>query len=239
LVPGTVTVVPAALIVTADDKSRPYNTANPTLTYTVKDSSGAVVAVSGTAALSTTAVTTSPVGGYPITVSQGTLETNYTYTFIPGTLTVTRPALTVTADDKTRAYNTPNPALTYTVTDSTGTVVAVTGTAALSTTAVTTSPVGSYPISVAQGTLDNNYSYTFVPGTLTVVPAGLIVSADNKSRLYNTDNPALTYVITDSTGTVVAVSGTPALSTTAVKTSPVGAYPINVAQGTLPSFRGL
>ena len=230
---GTLTVVPASLIVTADDKSRPYNTANPTLTYTVKNGSGAEVAVSGTAALSTTAVTTSPVGNYPITVSQGTLETNYTYTFIPGTLTVTRPALTVTADDKTRAYNTANPALTYTVKDGSGTVVAVSGTAALSTTAVTTSPVGSYPISVSQGTLDNNYTYTFVPGTLTVVPAGLIVSADNKSRLYNTDNPPLTYVITDSFGTVVAVSGAPALSTTAVKTSPVGSYSISVAQGSL------
>ncbi len=232
-VPGTLTVVPSALIVTADDKSRLYNTANPTLTYVVKDGSGAVVAVSGSAALSTTAVTASPVGSYPISVSQGTLESNYTYTFIPGTLTVTRPALTVTADDKTRAYNTANPALTYVVTDGSGAVVSVTGTAALSTTAVTTSPVGSYPISVTQGTLDNNYAYTFVPGTLTVVPAGLIVSADNKSRLYNTENPALTYVITDSSGTGVSVSGTPALSTTAVKSSPVGSYPISVAQGSL------
>jgi len=230
---GTLKVTPAALIVTADNKSRPYNTPNPALTYVITDGSGAVVAVTGTAAISTTAVQTSPVGSYPITVAQGTLDNNYTYTFIPGTLTVTRPALTVTADDKTRAYNTPNPALTYVITDGSGTVVAVTGTAAISTTAVQTSPVGAYPITVSQGTLDNNYSYTFVNGTLTVTPAALIVTADDKTRPYNTDNPALTYVVTDGSGTVVSVPGTPALSTTAVKASPVGSYPITVAQGSL------
>ena len=230
---GTLKVTPAALIVTADNKSRPYNTPNPALTYVITDGSGAVVAVTGTAAISTTAVQTSPVGSYPITVAQGTLDNNYTYTFIPGTLTVTRPALTVTADDKTRAYNTPNPALTYVITDGSGAVVAVTGTAAISTTAVQTSPVGAYPITVSQGTLDNNYSYTFVNGTLTVTPAALIVTADDKTRPYNTDNPALTYVVTDGSGTVVSVPGTPALSTTAVKASPVGSYPITVAQGSL------
>ncbi len=230
---GTLKVTPAALIVTADNKSRPYNTPNPALTYVITDGSGAVVAVTGTAAISTTAVQTSPVGSYPITVAQGTLDNNYTYTFIPGTLTVTRPALTVTADDKTRAYNTPNPALTYVITDGSGTVVAVTGTAAISTTAVQTSPVGAYPITVSQGTLDNNYSYTFVNGTLTVTPAALIVTADDKTRPYNTDNPTLTYVVTDGSGTVVSVPGTPALSTTAVKASPVGSYPITVAQGSL------
>ena len=235
-VPGTLTVTPAALIVTADNKSRLYNTDNPALTYVVTDGSGTVVSVSGAAALSTTAVKTSPVGDYPITVSQGTLEANYTYTFIPGTLTVTRPALVVTADDKSRSYNTDNPALTYVITDGSGAVVSgVSGTAALSTTAVKSSPVGSYPISVTQGTLDDNYSYTFVPGTLTVTPATLIVRAEDKSRLYNTENPALTYVITDSSGTVVSIPGTAALSTTAVKSSPVGSYPISVTQGTLDS----
>jgi hypothetical protein len=232
-VPGTLTVTPATLIVTADNKSRLYNTANPALTYVVKDSSGAVVSVSGTAALSTTAIISSPVGDYPITPTQGTLDSNYTYTFIDGTLTVTRPALVVTADDKSRLYNTDNPALTYVVTDGSGAVVSVSGTAALSTTAVKTSPVGDYPITPTQGTLDSNYSYTFVNGKLTVTQPALTVTADDKSRTYNTDNPALTYVVTDSSGTVVTVPGTAALSTTAVKSSPVGSYPITVTQGSL------
>ena len=232
-VPGTLTITPASLIVTADDKTRPYNTENPALTYVITDASGAVVSVTGEAAISTTAVKESPVGDYPITVTQGTLDSNYTYTFVNGTLTITPVALTVTADDKTRPYNTENPALTYVITDGSGTVVSVTGEAAISTTAVKESPVGDYPITVAQGTLDSNYTYTFVPGTLTITPASLIVTAEDKTRPYNTDNPALTYVITDGSGAVVTVPGTPALSTTAVKESPVGEYPITVTKGSL------
>ncbi len=75
--------------VVADDKSRPYNTANPPLTYTITDSTGSVVGVSGSADITTTAVTTSNAGDYPITVKQGTLDPNYTYTYVNGKLTVT------------------------------------------------------------------------------------------------------------------------------------------------------
>ena len=232
-VDGTLTINPAPLTVTADNKTRPYNTENPTLTYVITDPTGAVVSVGGEAAISTTAVISSPVGDYPITVTQGSLDSNYTYTFVPGTLTITPASLIVTADDKTRPYNTENPVLTYVITDGSGTVVSVTGEAAISTTAVKESPVGDYPITVAQGTLDSNYTYTFVPGTLTITPASLIVTAEDKTRPYNTDNPVLTYVITDGSGAVVTVPGTPALSTTAVKESPVGEYPITVTKGSL------
>jgi hypothetical protein len=50
-----------------------------------------IAEVSGTASLSTTAVTGSNVGSYPITPTLGTLAaTNYTFSFTNGTLTVTQ-----------------------------------------------------------------------------------------------------------------------------------------------------
>jgi hypothetical protein len=87
--------------------------------------------------------------------------------------TVNKASLTVTADNQSRAYNTSNPALTYTITgfvnNETLTTSGVTGTAACTTTATTASANGTYPITCAAGTLAaNNYAFTFVDGTLTV-----------------------------------------------------------------------
>ncbi len=54
--------------------------------------------LTGAPAISTTAATNSPVGGYTITVSQGTLSApNYSFVFDNGTLTVTQAVLTITS----------------------------------------------------------------------------------------------------------------------------------------------
>src|SRR5262249_51462465 len=73
--PFTQAVSPAVLTVTADDQTRVYGQANPSLTFHVGgfvngDTSSVV---SGTASLTTTATTTSVVGSYTITAAQGTL----------------------------------------------------------------------------------------------------------------------------------------------------------------------
>ncbi|HXD00888.1 MAG TPA: MBG domain-containing protein, partial [Verrucomicrobiae bacterium] len=198
-----------------------------------------VSVVSGTATISTTAVSNSPVGPYPITVTNGTLSANnYSFGFVNGTLTVGQATLLVTANNQSRLYEAANPTLTYGISGflGTDTVSVVSGTAAISTTAVSNSPVGPYPITVTNGTLSaNNYSFSFVNGTLTVGQATLLVTANNQSRLYEAANPTLTYGITGflGTDTVSVVSGTPAISTTAVSNSPVGPYLITVTNGTL------
>jgi hypothetical protein len=115
-------------------------------------------------------------------------------------------------------------------------VSVVTGSPALSTTAISNSPVGTYPILVTNGTLAaNNYSFNFTNGQLMVGQATLQVTANDLSRLYGTANPVLTYGISGflGTDTVAVVSGSPNLSTTATTSSPVGAYPITLSDGTL------
>lgn len=94
-VSATIVVNKAILTVKADNKSKIVGSVNPTLTATisgfVNGDSSAVV--SGSAALSTTATTNSPVGVYPITVAIGTLSaTNYDLpgsTYANGVLSVT------------------------------------------------------------------------------------------------------------------------------------------------------
>jgi uncharacterized repeat protein (TIGR01451 family) len=87
---------------------------------------------------------------------------------------VAKAHLTVTADSKSRGAGLANPPWTYSITgfingDNSSAVV---GAPSLSTTATTSSALGSYPISVAVGTLTSaNYDFpNLVSGVLTVTP---------------------------------------------------------------------
>ena len=242
LTPGILTVAKAPLTVTADAKTRAYGDANPALTATITGyvNGDTAAVVTGAPALTTGATLTSPVGGYAITPTAGTLAaTNYAFTTLtPGTLTVTPAGLTVTADAKTKFYGAPNPTLTATLTGfkNNETAAVVAGAPALATTATTASGVNAYPITAALGTLAaSNYSFAFAPGTLTVNPAPLTVTADNKNRVYGVADPAFTATLSGFVNgdTAAAVTGTAAFTTTATGTSPAGAYPITPALGTL------
>jgi len=179
------------------------------------------------------------VGNYSITVGAGTLSAaDYTFAFVNRTLTVTPALLIVTADNKTIVYGAIVPALTDTIAGFVNgdTASVVTGTAILSTGATSASGVGTYPITVGPGTLSAaNYTFALVSGNLSVTPATLTVTADDKTKVYGAGNPLLTDTITGFVNSDPAsvVSGAPALSTTATPASPVGSYAIIVGQGTL------
>jgi hypothetical protein len=52
----------------------------------------------------------------------------------------------------------------------------------VTTTATASSAVGTYPIT-ASGAVDANYTISYSPGTLTVTPVGLTITANNQTRL--------------------------------------------------------
>src|SRR5439155_771400 len=113
-----------------------------------------------------------------------------------------------------------------------------TGAPSLTTTATATSPVGAYTITETAGTLAaGNYSFSFVNGTLTVNKAVLTVTADSTNRVYGASNPTFTASYSGfqnaETLATSGVTGVPSLTTTATATSPVGAYTITAAAGTL------
>ena len=182
VVSGSILVNPAPLTVRPDNQTRPYGAANPPLTvsYTgfIDGETLETSGVTGSPVVSTAAQTNSSPGTYAITASLGTLAAqNYTFLFADGVLTVAKAPLTVAANDVVRLYGETNPVLTVTYT---GFVLGqnsnvLSGSPSVTTIAVTNSPVGSYPIEVAAGSLSSpNYSFTFVNGTLTVVPAGTL-----------------------------------------------------------------
>ncbi|HUO47668.1 MAG TPA: MBG domain-containing protein, partial [Acidimicrobiales bacterium] len=133
---------------------------------------GQTVSVLGPLSCSTTATSSSNAGSYPSQCS-GASDANYAVTYVNGSVNVAQAVLTVTANNQTMVFGGPVPTLTATITGfvngQTLATSGVTGAPSCSTTATTSSPGGTYPITCSLGTLGaTNYSFTFVSGTLTV-----------------------------------------------------------------------
>ena len=177
MVNGQVTVNKAVATVTANSQSMVYGAALPAMTYTVSgllNGDTAASAIGGVAQVTASGGSGSPVGQYTITPALGTLaSSNYSFQYKSGSLTVTKAALTVTANNLSMQVGSTVPALTYTVSglvNGDTAASATSGTPSLTTTALSTSPAGSYPISIVQGNMAaSNYMLNFVKGTLTVV----------------------------------------------------------------------
>ena len=172
----TVTEKPS-ITITAKSVTREYGIANPSLGFTVTGG-----AISGTPELTCEAVAGSSVGEYVIKVAKGSITTDANFTFTNGTLTITKAPLTVTAKDASREEGEANPTfeLTYSGFRNGDTESVLTTKPVATTTATETSVAGTYAITVSGGEAQN-YSFTYVAGTLTIVakPDGIAtVSAE-------------------------------------------------------------
>ncbi len=99
-----VTIAPKAVTVTAKDQTKTYGEADPELTATVEGLIG-----EDTITYSVSRAEGSNAGEYAITPSGDAAQGNYAVSFVPGKLTITRAAVTVTADDKTKVYGEHHP----------------------------------------------------------------------------------------------------------------------------------
>jgi len=93
---------------------------------------------------------------------------------VTGVVNVQPAVLTVTANNATRAYESPNPPFSAVITGFVhgDTIAVVGGSASISTGADINSPVGNYPIVPLAGTLTAaNYTFQYVNGNLAITPA--------------------------------------------------------------------
>ena len=118
-----------------------------------------------------------------VEASQAGDDVNYSAAMpVEQSFTVNKAQLTVTADNQVRVFGQANPAFTATITGFlNGETLAdsgISGTPALSSNATAASPVGTYAITAAQGTLESaNYDFvTFAAGTLKVNKAATTVT---------------------------------------------------------------
>ncbi|WP_194383032.1 MBG domain-containing protein, partial [Belliella aquatica] len=109
-----------------------------------------------------------------------------------GVLEVTKASLTITADDKDKVYGSENPSLTFTYVGLVNGDTKVVTVPSISTTATLSSGVGTYPITLTGG-FDPNYDISLVDGVLEVTKASLTITADDKDKVYGSENPSLTF----------------------------------------------
>ncbi|WP_442114053.1 MBG domain-containing protein [Pseudomonas sp. NUPR-001] len=202
----------AKVTVTANDATREYGDANPTLSArTEYDSNAQVVkgvddyvnqqldrsgTAVGTPTTQATAQSDVKADGYAITnqVSQDTrAQGRYGLDNKAGTLIVQPAELKVKADEKTKVYGDADPALSYQVSgqkfgEQADTLVG----GALNR--APGSNVGDYTIGQGSvGSLSGNYRISYESDLLHITPATLQVNAHDKSKVYGNADPALSY----------------------------------------------
>ena len=169
-----------AITVTADALTKVYGAAD-NLTY--KITTGTLVN-SNDLTGSLARVTGENVGTYAI--NQGTLNSpNYAITYVGNDLTITKHAISVKADDKSKGEGNTDPTLTYQIT--TGSLAfsdAFTG----ALTRATGETQGVYPITQGTLVLNDNYDITFTGGNFTItapIPATALHFQGNVDQNYD------------------------------------------------------
>ena len=161
-------------------------------------------------------------GTYAITPS-GAEAKNYEMSYVAGTLTITRQAdVTVKAQSYTIKYGDELPEFDFT---SEG--AELTGTPLLSCEATSASPVGTYPITVTKGSVEN-YNVTYVAGTLTIEKAPLTVKAQDATMTYGEALPSFdaSYEGFKNNDDAAVLTTAPTMTTVATPASAVGTYEI-------------
>ncbi len=232
----------ASLNVTANNVSVAQGSPIPALTYTIAGfvNGDTQAVVTGSPILTSTATNNSPIGQYPITLAAGTLSAaNYSFNLVSGSNVsiVTPVAQTINfAPIAGVAYGAAPITLAAVSSSGLGVSYAVVGPASLSGNVLTIHGAGTVTVTASQAGNTTYGPASPVAQSFNVSPAVLTVTANDASRTNDTQNPAFTYTIigfVNGDAANIAVSGTPALTTTATVSSPVGTYPIAAAIGNL------
>ncbi|HUB25291.1 MAG TPA: MBG domain-containing protein [Tepidisphaeraceae bacterium] len=168
VVNSTLTVTQAALTITANNQTKVYGSANPTLTVSYSGFVNGESASSLTAAptVTTTATLSSNVGQYAITAS-GAVDPNYSITYVAGALQVTPATLYVMVDPTVsiKLIGKPDPdfVVVYVgfVLGQNSSVLS--GTLVITTDLGANSPLGIYAV-IASGLTSTNYNIVYVNG---------------------------------------------------------------------------
>ena len=255
-VPGTLSVTPAPLTITADDQSVVHGQSLPVLTtrYSGFVNGDTPASLTTIPVATTTATDGSNIGVYPISVS-GAAGPNYEISYVSGTLAITADTPSTTTLVTAAGDSVYGQSVTFTATVTgiaggtpTGTVSFFDGAAELGVAVLDENGQAAFNTSLlAAGahSIVARYSgdETFAASTSdsiaqNVAPASLTVTADSKSKVYGDWTPTLTvsYAGFVNADTVACLSWPAVPATTATRASGVGSYPITVSSGTNPNY---
>lgn len=188
--------------------------------------------ISNKGSYSTTASVNSVVGTYPINLS-GAEAQNYYFEYEGGTLTVNKAPLTISVDNYTikQGDAMPDFIIEYDGFKNGETKRVLTNLPTISCDATSASAPGTYPIYVS-GATATNYDITHINGLLTVTDADPVTITANSYTINYGD--AIPYFGYTSEG--AELKGTPRITCSATRYSPVGTYPIVIEKGSVKNY---
>ena len=229
-----VTVVKIPLTAHVANTTKVYGDANPefNITYSGFRDGDSEVGFSVPASISTIVDNSSKVGKYDI-VASGAVSDKYEISYIPGTLTITKAPLSISAGNYTKKQGDAMPVFkaSYAGFKNGEKESVLTKQPVFSCEANEASAPAEYAVTIS-GADAENYNISYEQGHLTVVEAdAVVVRAKSYSRQYGDENPVFEFE-TDG----AALDGTPEIVCSAVANSPVGSYTIEVKQGSIKNY---
>ena len=188
---ASMTITRATATVTAEAKTKVYGASDPSLTAVVSGLQNGDAANVIQYTLSRAAGEN--VGTYIITPSGDAAQGNYNVTYVTSSMTITRATATVTAQAKTKVYGAADPTLTAVVSGlqngDAANVIQYT------VSRIAGENVGTYTITPSGANAQGNYNVTYVTANMTITRATATVTAQAKTKVYGTADPALTAVV--------------------------------------------
>ena len=229
-----VTVVKIPLTAHVANTTKVYGDANPefNITYSGFRDGDSEVGFSVPASISTIVDNSSKVGKYDI-VASGAVSDKYEISYIPGTLTITKAPLSISAGNYTKKQGDAMPVFkaSYAGFKNGEDESVLTKQPVFSCEANEASAPAEYAVTIS-GADAENYEISYEQGRLTVVEAdAVVVRAKSYSRQYGDENPVFEF---ETEG--AALDGTPEIVCSAVANSPVGSYTIEVKQGSIKNY---
>jgi hypothetical protein len=231
---SNLTVTTAPLTITANNQSKLYGAALPTLTasYTGFVNGDTSASLSTQPTITTTATAASHVASSPYAITaSGAVDTNYSISYVAGSMAVTTAPLTITANNQSKVYGAALPTLTasYTGFVNGDTSSNLTTLPTITTTATAASHVAGSPYAInLSGAVDTNYTISYVAGNLAVTTAPLTITANDQSKVYGQLNPTFTVSYTGFVNgdTSSSLTTAPSVGAFAGQYATVETYPI-------------
>jgi sugar lactone lactonase YvrE len=223
-VAGSLTITAAPLTITANNQTKAYGAALPSLTasYTGFVNGDTSSSLTTQPTLTTTATAASSVAGSPYAITaSGAVAANYSISYVAGSLTITAATASVSPNAESKTYGTADPPLTGLLS---GFIAADNVQATYSRAAGETVAGGPYLINatLAPAPVLSNYSITYNTANFSISKATLTATANNSSAGYGA-TPTLSGSLT---GVVAGDGITASYTTTATLLSQPGQYSI-------------